>query len=150
MRHGKNIESIRNLNLAFKSYLGLNFTPAMLNQAVKKFGSDPRIMFGLKDISNLSDLNEKFDIIICTWLMSYIGSPSKVINQAQQLLNDDGKFYLVFVTKPPWFVNFWIYPFIRLSAARYVSEVELEKIENIKKIKRYHFNPKRTGMVLKH
>ncbi len=137
---GKNMESIQRLNLLFKNYLGLDFTTDMLNQAINKFKSNNRVTFKQQDISKLDNLDEKYDIIISTWVMSHINSPSEVINKAQKLLKQDGTFYLVFMTKPKWFINLWLWPFMLLFKARYVPESEIQKVQNIKKVKRYSFN----------
>ncbi len=137
---GKNMETIQRLNLLFKHYLGLDFTPDMLNQAINKSKANNRVTFKQQDITNLDNLDEKYDVIISTWVMSHIHLPSEVINKAQNLLKDDGSFYLVFMTKPKWFINFWVWPFMLLFKARYVTESEIQKVQNIKEIKRYSFN----------
>ncbi|MGV8906180.1 MAG: class I SAM-dependent DNA methyltransferase [Acetobacterium sp.] len=137
---GKNVENILQLKISFKSYLGLDFTEAMLNQAKDKFDYDKRIQFKQQDITDLSDLNTKYDVIISTWVMSHLETPSEVINSAQQLLSNDGSFYIVFVTKPKWFINFWFLPFMLLFRARYVPTREINKIVNVKRIKTYSFN----------
>lgn len=137
---GKNMETIQRLNLLFKNYLGLDFTPDMLNQAINKSKTNNRVTFKQQDITNLNNLDEKYDVIISTWVMSHIHLPSEVINKAQNLLKDDGSFYLVFMTKPKWFINLWVWPFMLIFKARYVTESEIQKVQNIKEINRYSFN----------
>ena len=74
-----------------------------------KFKNIPNVKFKQKDITQLNDINEKYDIIICTWVLSHLQSPSQVINQAQKLLSQKGKMFLIFFSKPKWFINIWLY-----------------------------------------
>ena len=137
---GKNMESIQRLNLSFKNYLGLDLTPEMMNQAISKFKSNNRVTFKHQDITNLDNLDEKYDVIISTWVISHIHLPSEVINKAQNLLKEKGYFYLVFMTKPKWFLSLMMWPFMLLFKLRYVSESEIKKIRNVKEINRYSFS----------
>ncbi len=60
-----NLEKIFSLNLKFKSYLGLDFSPDMLRIARRKFHGYPNVEFRERDITRFDDINDKFDIIIC-------------------------------------------------------------------------------------
>jgi len=129
---------IFNLKLKFKKYLGLDFSPDMLKIAKNKFANIPNMEFLQKDITNLGDINEKFDIIICTWVLSHLESPSHVINQAQELLAPHGKMFLVFYSKPKWFVNFWFYPFSKfLFKTKSLSDKEVSLFKNVHKKHKY-------------
>jgi 2-polyprenyl-3-methyl-5-hydroxy-6-metoxy-1,4-benzoquinol methylase len=105
----------------------------MLKISKSKFPTIQNVKFREQDITNLNNIGEKFDIIICTWVLSHLKSPSALANQTQNLLNRGGKIFIICFTKPKWYINFWFFPFARyLFKARYVSPEEIKKIENIK------------------
>lgn len=138
---GLNLETINSLNLKFNKYLGLDFSPNMLKKAKIKLKDASNVRFQKKDITKLNDIDEKFDIIICTWVLSHLKSPSKVANQAQELLNDNGKLFLIFLTKPKWYVGIWFNPIGKyLFQSEYVSDKEIKKINNIKNIHNFSTN----------
>jgi 2-polyprenyl-3-methyl-5-hydroxy-6-metoxy-1,4-benzoquinol methylase len=133
-----NLETIKSLNLNFNSYLGLDFSENMLKKAEGKFANIPNIRFQQKDIAQLSEIKDKYDIIICTWVLSHLNSPSQVVNQAQELLNNGGKMFLIFLTKPKWYVNIWFNLIAKyLFRSKYVSNGEIEKMNNVKNM--HHF-----------
>ena len=116
-----------------KRYLGLDFSPDMLKIAKGKFSTLPNVKFQQKDITKLDDINEKFDIIICTWVLSHLQNPARVVNQAQRLLSRNGKFFIIFFTVPKWYLNFWLYPIAKyLFRSRCVSEETIKKFNNVK------------------
>jgi len=134
-----NLEKILSSGSKFASYLGLDFSPDMLAIAKNKFKDNPQVTFIEKDITNLKDINEKFDIIICTWVLSHLKSPSTLVNEAQNFLNKGGKMFLIFFTKPRWYINWWMFPFSRfLFKTKYLSKKEINKFNNIKSI--HHFS----------
>lgn len=133
-----NLQKIKSLNLSYKNYLGLDFSEDMLKIARSKFKGHSNIMFKHKDLTQLDDAGEKYDIIICTWVLSHIHYPAEVINQAQLLLNSNGKMFLIFLSKPKWYVNFWFNPIAKyLFRSKYVSVDEIKKIQNIKSVEHF-------------
>ncbi|MFC1599504.1 class I SAM-dependent methyltransferase [Patescibacteria group bacterium] len=102
-----NLEKIYNHELKFKSYLGLDFTEAMLEIAGDKFKGYPNVDFKHKDITQLDLDGPKYDTIICTWVMSHLKDPINFTNNAQKLLKPGGEMFLIFYTKPKWYVEFW-------------------------------------------
>jgi ubiquinone/menaquinone biosynthesis C-methylase UbiE len=129
-----NLGKIFKFNLKYKSYLGLDFSTDMLKLSKNKFANVSNIEFRQKDITNLGDINEKFDIIICTWVLSHLGSPSHVINQAQELLAPHGEMFLIFYSKPRWYVNFWFYPFAKyLFKTNSLTDKEVSQFKNVHK-----------------
>ncbi|MBT4540777.1 class I SAM-dependent methyltransferase [Candidatus Woesearchaeota archaeon] len=130
---GLNFGKILSLNLKFKKYLAFDFSPDMLEIAKNKFKNIPNVKFKQKDITQLNDINEKYDIIICTWVLSHLQSPSQVINQAQKLLSQKGKMFLIFFSKPKWFINIWLYPFAKyLFKTESLQKEEINKFKNVK------------------
>jgi len=135
---GLNLEKIHSLKLKFKKYLGLDFSKDMLDIAKNKFAHAPRVEFKQKDITNLNDIAEKFDVIICTWVLSHLQSPSSVVNQAQKSLAPDGKMFLIFFSKPRWYINVWLYfPAKYIFQTKPLTEVEVNKFKNVKTRHKY-------------
>lgn len=134
-----NLEKILTLNLKFKSYLGLDFSKDMLGIAEHKFKGISNVRFLEKDITELSGLKGKFDIILCTWVLSHLSQPSSVVNNTQRLLGKDGKMFLICFTRPKWYVNFWLSPLSwPLFRAKYVPEDEIRKFRNVKLMQRHN------------
>lgn len=136
-----NLEKIFSLGLKSKSYLGVDFSPDMLRMARRKFQRYPNVEFKEKNLIRLEDINDKFDILICTWVLSHLPSPSSFVNQAQGLMKEDSKFFLIFFSEPRWYLRFWITPLAwRLLRSRCVGEEEVSKFENVRNIRRYSGN----------
>lgn len=143
-----NLEKIYSLDLRFKRYLGLDFSPDMLKIARARFKDNPRVEFREKDITRLDDIVETFDIIICTWVLSHLHSPSSVVNRAQKLLSKDGRMFLIFFTTPRWYVNFWLFPFARwLFRVNYLTKREVQKFQNVKRMHNYSANMATTAQI---
>ncbi|GCC10756.1 hypothetical protein IPdc08_00791 [archaeon] len=137
---GANLEKIYSLNLEFKKYLGLDFSPDMLKIAKNKFRNNSIVEFRETDITELDDIKEQFDIIICIIVISHLQSRPDFVNKSQRLLNKNGNFFLILHTKPEWYINFWLFPFIWLSRMSLISDDEIKKFENIKVINKYSGN----------
>ena len=113
--------------------MGLDFSTDMLEIAKNKFANLPHVKFQQKDITSLNDIEEKFDIVICTWVLSHLQSPSQVVNQMQKLISPRGKAFLIFFSRQKWFINVWLYPLAKyLFKAKPVSKEEISKFNNVK------------------
>ncbi|MBI2443871.1 MAG: class I SAM-dependent methyltransferase [Candidatus Magasanikbacteria bacterium] len=133
-----NLEKISALGLTFKKYLGLDFSPDMLRVAQHKFAGRPNVEFRQQDITQLDDIAEKFDLIICTWVLSHLPSPSVLVNRAADRLAPGGRFFLIFFATPRWYVRWWLSPLARyVFRAKFVSAAEVRKINKIKNVHRY-------------
>lgn len=129
----RNLENIYSLNLKFKKYLGLDFSHQMLAVARSKFVGNPAVEFKHQDITSVDYTMEKFDIILCTWVLSHLESPSLLVNKAQGLLKQGGRFLLIFFTRPQWYVNFWLSPIATyLFSATPVDEEEVRRFKNVR------------------
>jgi 2-polyprenyl-3-methyl-5-hydroxy-6-metoxy-1,4-benzoquinol methylase len=130
-----NLGRILDSKRKFKSYTGLDFSDKMLAIAKERFKDVKNASFIKQDLTQ--GLNrQKYDIIISTWVMSHLEEPSKVINDCHDHLAKKGKLMFIFLTKPRWYVNFWFYPWLRVFAAKYVTDKEIEKVKGHKKVKR--------------
>lgn len=135
-----NLEKIRKMDLKFKKYTGVDFSKDMLGIAKKKFAGEPKIEFIEADITKF-ETDEKFDIILCTWVLSHLVAPADFVNRAQKFLNKDGRMFIVFFSKPAWYVSFWFGPAAsKVFLASYVGESEIEKIKNMKSTNKYFAN----------
>ncbi|MBI2853092.1 MAG: methyltransferase domain-containing protein [Chloroflexi bacterium] len=132
-----NLEKIFSLGLKFKRYLGIDFSPEILRITNRKFQGYSNVEFREKNITRLEDINDKFDIIICTWVLSHLPSASSFVNRAQGLMKEQGKFFLIFFSEPRWYLRFWIAPLELLVWSRYVTDEEVSKFKNIRKIRSY-------------
>lgn len=130
---GINVRRIKDLK--FKSYTGLDLSSSMLRIAKKNFGKVKNVSFVRKDIAK--PLNKKYDLIISTWVLSLIEEPAKLISLHYKNLSKKGTMFLIFLTKPKWYIHFWFYPLIRFFAGKYVSEEEIRKMPGTKRISRY-------------
>src|SRR3972149_4952060 len=55
----RNLENIRSIDLKFKKYLGLDFSPSMLDVARSKFPDNPSVEFREQDTTTLDCIKEK-------------------------------------------------------------------------------------------
>jgi ubiquinone/menaquinone biosynthesis C-methylase UbiE len=131
-----NLVKINTLGMNFKNYLGLDFTESMLKIAQQKFSDKKNIEFRKQDIIDLKDLDNDYDIILCTWVLSHIPDPVKFVNDAQKHLKPGGAFFLVFYTKSKWYLHFWFKPIAEyLFFAKSLDKKIIEKFDNVISIK---------------
>ncbi len=131
-----NLEKIDSMGLKFRKYVGVDFSPDMLRIARRKFKGESKVKFIEKDLTRLG-MKGKFDIIICTWVLSHLECPSELVNNAQGMLKRDGKMFIIFFSRPKWYVNFFVYPFARLFSANPVSKDEVKRFNKVKWIRSY-------------
>lgn len=133
-----NLEKIYKLDLRFKNYLGLDFTESMLEIAQNKFKDESNVDFKIQDITKLDPHGPKYDTIICTWVMSHLKDPVEFANNAQKLLKPGGEMFLVFYTKPKWYVGI-TFNFIaeKLFFAKCFDKKVLKEFNNVQKSQTY-------------
>lgn len=74
---------------------GLDFSKGMLNESIRKNPSAKHIQM---DVSNLHNLDDKFDIIISTHSLPYWKNSRKVMKDLSTILADDGRLYIGFAS----------------------------------------------------
>ena len=75
---------------------GIDVAPNMIELAKR---NNPMATFEVMDIRKIDELKDKFDVIICGFILPYLSKKdcSKFIEDAKQLLNLNGLIYLSFV-----------------------------------------------------
>ena len=139
---GSNLAKIRALNLPFKNYLGVDFSPDMLRIARNKFNPQKNVEFQEKDITRL-DMLSKFDILLCSWVLEHIQEPARFVNNIVSNMKSQNKLFLVFYSRPKWYVNYTIFPCIRFlfrNSAKDISPEEIAKFKNITMKKSFSAN----------
>lgn len=73
--------------------LGIDFAPNMISLAKK---NNPTASFKVMDAKSISDLNKKYQGIVCAFLLPYLSKENtiKLIEVMTQLLNKDGVLYI--------------------------------------------------------
>lgn len=133
---GINLRRILSLKQIFASYTGIDFSEDMLAIAQQKFRKNKRIRFVCGDLRTVA-LPQHYDLIISTWVFSHLERPSYVVNRFYQNLSKGGTMLFVFLTKPPWYIDFWFSPLARFFRARPVSPFEVNKMRGSKKMRTY-------------
>lgn len=79
---------------------GIDIAPNMIELAKK---NNPTASFAIMDSRQISDLNTKYDGIICGFCLPYLSQPDskKIISDCYNLLNENGHLYLSFVEGDP-------------------------------------------------
>ena len=97
---GINLERLLRRAPGFGSYLGVDSSPEMLARARRKARNDPRIVLRLADGTDLSQVEGRFDFLVCTWLLSHLDAPVELVRGALELLAPGGTAVFVFFTAP--------------------------------------------------
>ncbi|MAE13258.1 hypothetical protein CMO92_01720 [Candidatus Woesearchaeota archaeon] len=106
---GSGINIGRLQHTLFKQYTALDFSEEMLDRAKKHYTKIPNLILKHQDITRVDHLH--YDIIISTWVLSHLEKPADIINKWYSQLAPGGSIYLIFLTKPKWYINLWFYPF---------------------------------------
>ena len=133
---GINVGRILSLQKLFTSYLGIDFSHDMLAIARENFEDEENITFVEGDARTVA-IPQKYDLVLCTWVLSHTPKPSAVVNRFYKNLHKDGTMLLVYLTKPHWAVSFCFTPFMRFYHSQYVSEEEIAKMHGINLRKSY-------------
>ncbi len=132
-----NLQKIKKLNLSFASYEGWDFSDDMLAIAKKKFKEYSNVHFKKQDLTDIPEGHQKFDVILCTWVLSHLHTPSELVNRAQNLLKKDGKMFLVFFGKSEgWFGSLTDLLGRNIFAARYVDDDQIQAFNNVNRLQK--------------
>lgn len=133
---GINIGRVLALQKPFHLYYGIDFSEDMLAIAKQKYRDRKNVHFLSGNLETIST-PQRYDFVLCTWVLSHLKKPSFVINRFYKNLAKDGTMLLIFMTKPKWYLSFWFTPLSYLFAARYVSPQEIAQMHGEKIMKKY-------------
>lgn len=111
----------------------------MLERAREKFSGDPHIQFLQGDIHHFEALGA-FDIILCTWILEHIEDRVGFINDILLHMKKRSKLFLLFYSRPKWYLNYTVFPFIRFlfkGSARDVSPEEIKKFKQVRSVQSF-------------
>ncbi len=132
-----NLRKIKELGLSFKSYEGWDFSDDMLSIARKKFKSTSNVRFRKQDLTEIHEKHQKFDVILCTWVLSHLESPANLVSQAQNLLKKDGRMFLIFIAKSKGWVGSLIAFFARyLFVVEPVDQDQIKQFKNVQRLQK--------------
>jgi len=134
---GFNLTRLRRLEAPFASYLGVDLTPEMLAIARRKHADEPRAAFVRMDLRDLDALDSRFDIVICTWVVSHLVDPQAGIAVMCDLLADDGRALLLMMTRPRWSLRWWLAPLVRIFRARFVDPAVFDGLRGKTRVRRF-------------
>ena len=97
---GINVERLLRCAPNFGSYLGVDSSEEMLAHARENARGDSRIELRGGDATDLGALEDAFDLVVCTWLLSHLDEPVKTVQAAVSKLSSGGTAVFVFFTPP--------------------------------------------------
>lgn len=97
---GFNLGRLQRLQVPFESYVGVDFSDAMIAIARARYASEPRATFIARDLHTASDLANRFDVVLCTWVASHLARPRDAIDVAFAALAPGGIAVILIVTRP--------------------------------------------------
>jgi SAM-dependent methyltransferase len=135
---GINIERLLRCAPRFHSYLGIDISPDMLARAREKTGGDPRFELRIGDATKLSEIEESFDFVVCTWLLSHLEDPGRAVAKAVDKLAPGGTAVFVFFTAPDRAVVRWpLRPAVRAFRARFVNPETIRRLPHLECLTRH-------------
>jgi ubiquinone/menaquinone biosynthesis C-methylase UbiE len=126
---------------------GIDFSKGMLEVSQLRNQKATHIKM---DVADISELKDKFNIIVCTHSLPYYKEPRKFIKDLHNILEDDGKIYMGFASGNNFYDRF-ILGMVKMTTgpANYMSDDKYKKhvqayfqIENLKIIKEIFFMPR--------
>jgi len=97
---GINVKRLLECSRGFKSYLGIDISSAMLDQARKQAGDDSRIEFRQADVTDISNIDGDYNFIVSTWLLSHLPNPEVTVARVLDYLLPGGTAVFLFWSCP--------------------------------------------------
>lgn len=97
---GINLERLLRCAPGFRSYLGIDSSPDMLERARRRAAGDPRIRLELGDATDLGRIEGAFGLVVCTWMLSHLDAPAETVRCATRKLAPGGTAIFVFFSPP--------------------------------------------------
>lgn len=95
---GANLARLHQLGLRYASYLGVDQLPQVLRWAHHRYARRCNVGFQRGNIEQLALPDGRFDLVLCTWVLSQVRQPRAVVNEALRAVSDDGLVVVVFRT----------------------------------------------------
>ncbi len=118
---GYNLGRLQCLGVPFATYLGVDLTPAMLAVARTKYADEARAEFVGMDLHDLSAMDERYDLVLCTWVASHLADPRAAFEVAHSRLGPKGRAIFLVMTAPRWSIRWWFAPLARIFRAKVVD-----------------------------
>lgn len=128
---GYNLARLRRLDVPFGTYRGVDLSPAMLAIAKAHHAGDARAEFVEGDLHALRTMQDRFDLVLCTWVASHLERPRDVLEVAYHLLAPGGHAMLLLMSRPRWYIRWWLAPLVHLFQARWVDPGVLENLPGL-------------------
>jgi SAM-dependent methyltransferase len=112
---GANLSRLRDMQLPFGSYTGVDLTTAMLHRAKERYIGVPDVKFQQLDLMSSPLPEGPYDLIISTWVFEHLPDPVRVAEKAWERLKPGGRMLLLFEAEAPSFLSRslgWFYPFL--------------------------------------
>ena len=124
-------------NNNFNSLLSIDISQEAINYT-KNFISSPKIRI---ENTDLLDINEKFDLIVCMNVLEHINNHEEFFNKMFSLLNKNGILFLLVPSHNFLFSNFdKADGHYRRYSKKTLNHIKVSD-ENIQLINQYYFNP---------
>lgn len=136
---GYNLGRLRRLELPFSSYTGIDLTPAMLAIAQSEFANESRAEFAEMDLHDLATTEQRFDVVLCTWVVSHLADPKTAFKLAHEVLEMGGNALFLVMTEPRWGVRWWFAPLARIFRAQVVSPTVFDDLPGRVRLTRFAF-----------
>lgn len=136
---GYNLGRLGRLELPFSSYLGVDLTPAMLAIARNEFADEARAEFAEMDLHDLGTTEQRFDVVLCTWVVSHLADPRAAFELAYKLLATGGRALFLVMSEPRRSVRWWFAPLARIFRAQVVSPAVFDGLPGAVRLTRFTF-----------
>jgi SAM-dependent methyltransferase len=134
---GINLERLQRLGIGFERYVGIDASEAMLDRLRAKLGKDARVDLRVGDITDLSNLRERFDFVVSTWVLSHLPDPAATVRQAIDLLEPGGTAVFLFSATPSSrLLRVGLMPFYHWAGAVFIDPAGIEELPGLEVIER--------------
>jgi SAM-dependent methyltransferase len=137
---GANLSRLLDMNLPFNSYVGVDLTDAMLEQARKRYHYVSNARFQQLDLMTDPLPEGPFDLITSTWVFEHLPDPVYVVKKALERLSTDGHIILLFETKSNTLLSQIIDRVFPFFSIRLVREDQVHQFPGIL-LEQHHSGP---------
>ncbi len=107
--------------------VGLDATPAMLEQARAKLAGYPRVSFQTGDVDALPFVEGRFDAVVCANVFHHLRNPQQALQECVRVLRPGGQLVVV-----DWCRDFWhcrlMHVWLRMTDRTYVNMYRVAEV----------------------